>query len=186
MILKHLPNLLTLFRLGLIVPFLMYLLHHEYTKAFYIFICAGLTDALDGFLARRFHWQSFFGSFIDPLADKLVIVSSFIALALLGQLPWWLVILVFLRDLTISLGVLAWYHFIRRKLEFKPTLLSKVNTTLQLVLVTLCLFQLAYKPFPPNIINFLIALTTITTATTYIDYIWTWSKKAWSKKELTR
>lgn len=184
MILKHIPNALTLFRLGLIVPFLIFLYHHEYVNSTYIFILAGLTDGLDGFLARQFHWQSFFGSFIDPLADKLLIVSSFIALALIGVLPWWLVTLVFLRDLTISMGVLAWYHFIRRKLDFKPTPLSKINTALQLILVTYCLFELAYFHFPDYIFDTLISLTTLTTAITYIDYICTWSRKAWPKKEL--
>lgn len=186
MILKHLPNILTLFRLGLIVPFLMFLYRHEYVNSFYTFILAGVTDGLDGLLARRFNWQSFFGSFVDPLADKLLIASSFIALAVMNALPWWLVALVFLRDLTISMGVLAWYHFIRRKLDFKPTLLSKINTALQLTLVTLCLFELAYFQFPNYILNTLIGLTTFTTATTYVDYIWTWSKKAWPKKELSQ
>src|SRR5260221_624177 len=136
MILKHIPNALTLFRLTLIAPFLMYLYHQEYACAFYTFMLAGFTDGLDGWLARRFHWQSFFGSFIDPLADKLLVASSFISLALIGSLPWWLVILVFLRDFTISMGVVAWYLFIQRKLDFVPTQLSKFNTALQLALVT--------------------------------------------------
>lgn len=185
MILKHIPNALTLFRLGLIAPFLMFLYHHEYLNTFYTFILAGLTDGLDGILARKFNWQSFFGSFIDPLADKLLIASSFISLALIGILPWWLVILVFLRDLSISIGVLAWYHFIRRKLDFKPSVLSKINTALQLGLVTCCLFELAFFQFPNYILNTLIGLTTFTTATTYIDYMMTWSQKAWPKKELS-
>jgi len=184
MILKYIPNALTLLRLGLIFPFLFYLYHHEYVDAFYVFILAGLTDGLDGFLARLFHWQSFFGSFVDPLADKLLIASSFISLALLGVLPWWLVALVFLRDFTISMGVVAWYWFIRKKLDFKPTSLSKFNTAFQLTLVTFCLFELAYFHFPPYVLDTLIYITAITTATTYIDYIWTWGKKAWFKKEL--
>lgn len=185
MILRHLPNALTLFRLGLLVPFLLFLCRQEYVSSFYTFLFAGLTDALDGFLARRFHWQSFLGSFIDPLADKLLIVSSFIALALIGLLPWWLVALVFLRDLTISVGVLAWYYFIRRKLEFNPTLLSKINTTLQLVLIISCLFELAYFPFPDFFRNTLIGLTTMTTLITYIDYVVIGSKMAWPKKEIS-
>ncbi len=186
MILKHIPNALTLFRLGLIAPFLMYLYHHEYVNAFYTFILAGVTDGLDGWLARFFHWQSFFGSFVDPLADKLLVASSFISLALIGVLPWWLVILVFLRDATISFGVLAWYWLIQRKLDFQPTMLSKVNTTLQLFLVTLCLFELAYFKFTPYLVETIIYLTALTTATTYIDYIWTWGNKAWPQKDLSK
>lgn len=181
--LKHLPNALTLFRLGLIVPFLMYLYHHEYVQAFYTFILAGITDGLDGWLARYFNWQSLFGSFVDPLADKLLVASSFISLAFIGLLPWWLVTLVFLRDFTISMGVLGWYWFIQRKLDFEPTLLSKFNTTFQLMLVTICLFELAYFKFFPYLIDALICITALTTAITYFDYIWTWGNRAWPKKE---
>lgn len=186
MILKYLPNALTLFRLGLIFPFVIYLYHREYLAAFYIFVLAGFTDGLDGWLARHFHWQSFFGSFVDPMADKLLVAASFISLALIGSLPWWLVVLVFLRDFTISMGILAWYWFIRRKLDFEPTLLSKCNTTLQLLLVTLCLFELAYFKFPAYLISSLIYLTAITTTITYIHYLRIGCQKAWPKKELIR
>lgn len=181
--LKHIPNILTLFRLGLILPFVLCLFCHEYTDAFYIFFLAGFTDGLDGWLARYFHWQSFFGSFIDPMADKLLVAASFISLALIGSLPWWLVFIVFLRDITISLGVIAWYWFIQRKLDFQPTLLSKLNTTLQLMLVTLCLFELAYFKFSPYIIDTLIYITALTTITTFFHYIWIGYQKAWPKKE---
>lgn len=183
MILKHIPNALSLFRLMLIAPFLITLYYQEYRCALYIFILAGITDGLDGWLARRFHWQSFLGSFIDPLADKLLVASSFISLALIGVLPWWLVILVFLRDFSISLGVVVWYWFIQKKLDFVPSFLSKLNTTFQLFLVVLCLFQLAYFSFPPYFINAIIGLTALTTAITYIDYLITWSKKVWPPKE---
>lgn len=182
MILKHIPNALTLFRLGLIVPFLMYLYHHEYTNAFYTFFLAGFTDGLDGWLARHFHWQSAFGSFVDPMADKLLVASSFISLALIGSLPWWLVVLVFLRDLTISIAV-VWYWFIQHKLDFEPTLLSKFNTTVQLGLVTLCLFELAYFKFSPYWVDLLIYFTATTTALTYIHYGWVGCQKLRLKKE---
>lgn len=183
MILRHIPNALTLIRLVLIAPFLVLLYQQEYVNAFYIFILAGFTDGLDGWLARYFHWQSFFGAFVDPLADKLLIAASFISLALIGSLPWWLVILVFSRDLTISFGVLAWYWLIQRKLDFKPTNLSKINTMFQLALLTLCLFELAFFKFAPYLVETLILLTTITTASTYIDYAWTWGRKAYMHLE---
>lgn len=178
MILKHIPNALTAFRLVLIVPFLVFLYRHEYVCAFYTYLLAGFTDGLDGWLARHYHWQSTLGSFIDPLADKLLVASSFISLALIGSLPWWIVILVFMRDLTISLGVIAWYWLVQRGLDFKPSLLSKFNTTLQLVLVTLCLFQLAFFEFPAYYLDALIIITAITTGITYFNYVWVWGKKA--------
>jgi cardiolipin synthase len=179
-LLKYIPNTLTLLRLVLILPFLVYLYEQEYAKSFYLFLIAGFTDGLDGWLARYFKWQSTLGSFIDPLADKLLVASSFISLALLGELPWWLVILVFLRDLTISLGVIAWYWLIQRHLDFKPTLLSKVNTSLQLALVILCLFELAFFTVVPHFRSLLIYLTALTTAASYMDYVWTWSKKVYA------
>lgn len=180
MILKHIPNALTLIRLVLIIPFLACLYRHEYSWAFYVFLLAGFTDGLDGWLARCFGWQSPLGSFLDPLADKLLVASSFISLALIGSLPWWLVILVFMRDMTISFGVIAWFWFVQRKLNFEPTLLSKFNTGMQLTLVTLCLFELAFYQFNPLLTNTLIIITAITTAASYIDYVYTWGKKACS------
>ena len=186
MILRHIPNALTFSRLVLIAPFLMFLYQQEYQNAFYTFLLAGITDGLDGLLARHFHWKSLLCSFIDPLADKLLIASSFISLALCGKLPWWLVILVFLRDLTISFGVVGWYWLVQRKLDFHPTLLSKLNTLLQLTLVTLCLFELAFFEFPTIFIQLLIVLTAVTTAGTYIDYAWTWGKKACSRTRLAK
>ena len=178
MMLRQLPNALTVLRLILIAPFLVYLYQHLYSHAFYIFLLAGFTDGLDGWLARSFHWQSALGSFLDPVADKLLIASSFISLAFIGSLPWWLVMLVFLRDLTISIGVLAWYWFIQQEPDFKPTYLSKINTVLQLALVTLCLFEQAYSTLPKSIILILTFLTAATTIGSYIDYVWTWGKKA--------
>ncbi|MDX2347011.1 MAG: CDP-alcohol phosphatidyltransferase family protein [Legionella sp.] len=180
MMLKYLPNAFSLTRLLLIAPFLHYLHHAEYAAALYIFLFAGLTDGLDGWLARLFNWQTRFGSFIDPVADKLLIASSFISLALIGQLPWWLVSLVFCRDLTISLGVLAWQRFIPQRLDFKPTWLSKINTCLQLTLIIFCLVELAFGKNSQSLTYLLIGLTALTTSATYIDYVWTHAKKAYT------
>jgi cardiolipin synthase (CMP-forming) len=179
MILRHIPNLLTVTRLVLITPFLVFFYRQEYTHAFYIFMFAGFTDGLDGFLARYFNWRSAFGSFTDPLSDKLLIASSYISLACIGKLPLWLVFLVFFRDLTISMGVLVWYYLLHRSLDFQPTLLSKINTVLQLALVTLCLYDLAFFEINSLLLHTLILLTGITTAITFIDYVWTWGKKAY-------
>ncbi|MDF1645685.1 MAG: CDP-alcohol phosphatidyltransferase family protein [Legionellaceae bacterium] len=180
MVLKYLPNAFSLTRLMLIAPFLFFLHQSQFSTALYIFLFAGLTDGLDGWLARLFNWQTRFGSFIDPVADKLLIASSFISLALLGQLPWWLVSLVFFRDLTISLGVMAWQRFIPQRLDFKPTWLSKINTFLQLTLIIFCLIELAFGKTSHNITYILIGLTAFTTSVTYIDYVWTGARRAYA------
>jgi len=178
MILRNIPNALTLTRLLLIIPFLMFIYSREYACAFYIFLLAGFTDGLDGWLARCFHWQSPFGTFIDPIADKLLISASFIALALVGKLPWWVVFLVFARDMTISVGVIAWLSFIPKKPDFKPTYLSKINTVMQLALVTLCLFEQAFFVFESPLCQVFLVLTVLTTSISFMDYVWTWGKKA--------
>lgn len=178
-ILRNIPNALTIARLILIIPFIILLHHRQFLPSFYLFVLAGLTDCLDGWLARAFNWQSPFGTFIDPVADKLLITTSFISLALIAKLPWWLVFLVFLRDLTISVGVIAWFAFITQRPQLKATYISKVNTVTQLLLVTLSLFELAFFIPWPILDRVLIILTTITTAISFIDYVWTWGKKAY-------
>ena len=184
-ILKLIPNLLTFARLLLIWPFLFYLLNRQYLQAFYILLMAGCTDGLDGWLARYFSWQSPLGKFMDPLADKLLVSLSFGALALMHQLPWWLVTLVLMRDITIALGVILWYILIKTPINFKPTILSKFNTLFQLSLVIACVFKLVLEALPNAMLTGLIILTTITTLITYIHYVLEWSKKAYSFYHLT-
>ena len=178
-LLKQIPNLLTCFRIILIAPFLINFVLGDYVASFYLFLIAGFTDALDGLLARHYHWQTPLGSFLDPMADKLIVVISFVLLAFVHQLPWWLVFLVFMRDATITSGILFWSFFIREQLTFSPTMLSKINTTLQLLLVVFCLFELAYKPFEFPLTYTLVILTATTTALSYLHYVWVWGSKAW-------
>lgn len=173
------PNTLTILRLCLIAPFLFFFATEQYLPAFLVFVTAGITDALDGWLARAFRWQSSLGSFLDPLADKLLVVASFVALALSHILPWWLVVLVFMRDATISFGVLGWFLVIKQPITLRPTILSKLNTAIQLGLVSFCLYELAFEPsLSPTYRQAFIGLTTISTLTSYVHYVWVWSNKA--------
>ena len=178
MIFKYLPNVFTLVRFVLIAPFLICFFEKNYAQAFYLFVLAGFTDAFDGWLARQFDWQTHVGLFLDPIADKMLIGSSFIALALINILPWWLVALVFFRDFSISLGVFAWYKVMRRSFDFQPSRLSKINTALELLLVSFCLCELAFLPLSFIVRLVLIALITLTTTVSYVDYMWIWAKKA--------
>lgn len=171
--------MLTLFRLMMIVPFVWYLSHHAYKPALYVYILAGMTDGLDGWLARRFNWQTPIGQVLDPIADKLLVATSFVALGLLNILPWWIVILVFMRDLAISFGALLWTMFIDRHSSFPPSFISKWNTCFQLLLVTCALFEQAFFPFTGYFLEGLILITAATTVTSFIDYAWTWGKKAY-------
>ena len=180
--LKQIPNALTIIRLILIAPFLICLFHDHYACAFYICLIAAVSDVLDGLLARWFAWQTYLGKIIDPMADKLLIATSFISLAMLHILPWWLVILIFSRDCIITLGFLAWCFFIPKKPDLKPTNISKMNTVLQMSLVVLCLAEQGFAFQVPHLLPIMIGLTAMTTVITLCDYVWTWGRKAWQQR----
>ena len=128
------PNLLTFTRI-LLTPLLMwFLLNHRLTPALVVFFIAGLTDVLDGLIARRFHQKSRIGAILDPLADKFLLVSSFLLLGWLGLLPLWLVVMVVLRDVVIVTGTSA-LLLLRRQVEIQPTVLGKFTTLTQLLTV---------------------------------------------------
>jgi len=127
------PNFITLGRV-ILVPVIFYLLVSNETKAaFFLFVVAGISDAVDGYLAKRYDWGSELGAYLDPLADKLLLVSMFVALGVQGSLPVWLVVAVVSRDILIVLGViLAW--LMGQPVRIAPLLISKINTTAQIVL----------------------------------------------------
>ena len=134
----NLPNVITLGRI-ILVPVVFWLLVNGYTKyAFLAFVCAGISDAVDGFLAKRFKLQTELGGYLDPLADKLLIVSIYVALGVARQLPSWLVIAVVSRDILIVVGVLlAW--LLGHPLAMQPRAVSKANTAAQIMLAAVVL-----------------------------------------------
>jgi cardiolipin synthase len=139
----NIPNFITLARI-LSVPVIFYLLISEQSQlAFYVFVCAGLSDAVDGYLAKRFNWASELGAYLDPLADKLLIVSIYIALAVRNELPLWLVLAVVSRDILIVAAVLlSW--LMDRPVRIKPLAISKANTLAQILLAATVLADEAF------------------------------------------
>jgi cardiolipin synthase len=128
-----LPNLITLARL-FAVPVTVYLiLLGRLDWAFWLFVAAGLSDAVDGFLAKHFRAHSRIGGYLDPLADKALLVSVYVTLGWQGYLPAWLVIMVVFRDALIVLGI-ALSHALGQPLHMKPLVVSKINTGLQIAL----------------------------------------------------
>jgi cardiolipin synthase (CMP-forming) len=179
---KIIPNLLTTLRVILIVPILAALLMTQNQLAFYLFIIAGISDCLDGLLARRFQWTSRYGAIIDPLADKLLLMSSFITLGYLGHLPYWLVAVVIGRDIWIVCGAFA-YHFMIDHPDFSPSHLSKYNTFFQLLLIGLLLFHLSNPNLlSPQVLQFFILIVFIMSILSFIDYTWIWGRRAWRIK----
>lgn len=129
----NIPNLISLGRVILVPVVFWLLLTGETEIAFILFVAAGVSDAVDGYLAKRFHWTTELGAYLDPLADKMLIVSVFLALGYMGALPLWLVIAVVSRDFLIVAGVvLSW--LLDRPMQIAPSAVSKVNTLAQIVL----------------------------------------------------
>ena len=142
---RHLPNLVTVARIVLVLPTGWLLWHSATLSALILIAIAGLSDAVDGELARRFDWRTRFGAFADPAADKLLMLVVFVILTLQGHIPIWLLIVVVGRDVVIVAGAFT-YRLLFGELTMAPTLLSKANTALQVLM--LLLVVVAQTEFP--------------------------------------
>jgi cardiolipin synthase (CMP-forming) len=175
--LRYLPNFITCIRFLLIAPILLALLEKCYVLAFYLFVIAGFSDGLDGFLARFFGWTTHLGALLDPLADKLLLMGSFIVLVYLKQIPFWLIIFVIGRDIWIMGGALIYRYWVG-PIDYKPVWISKLNTFFQLILVTLLIIKLAFWELPRPLIQRIIEAVLITTLFSFVQYTWIWAKQA--------
>lgn len=178
---RDIPNAITVARLLLVPPITLCLLDERYGLALSLFVVAGASDALDGFLAKRFGWTSRLGGLLDPIADKFLLVSCYLALTWLGLLPLWLTALVIGRDLVILAGAML-YHALIERLEAAPSVVSKLNTLSQLLLVMAVLFNYGAQTLPPGWLDALVYTVLATTVLSGADYVWTWGWRAWNKK----
>lgn len=179
---KIIPNILTALRLA-IVPFSLYcILQNQLTVAFYLFAVAACTDYVDGYLARRWHVESRFGRIFDPIADKALLMGSYIALTYTGHVPDWLMYLIVGRDVLILLGGMMVYLF-NLPVRLTPFWMSKINTFLQLVLVGIILMAdfSFYEVLSPKsyqqLMWGLLYLTALTTILSGIEYIFYFVRK---------
>jgi len=137
-VVQSLPNLITVGRIVVVPVVIWAITSGNMMLAFWLFVAAGISDAVDGFLAKRFNAQTEFGAYLDPLADKLLVVSIYIALGVARELPSWLVIMVVSRDILIVIGVvLIW--MIGQHVAIRPLAISKWNTAAQLLLASVVL-----------------------------------------------
>lgn len=178
---RDIPNLISLLRILLVAPTVYLLLNQDYQMALLLFFIAGLSDGVDGILARHYHWQTRLGAMLDPVGDKLLMVSCYLALGWLGHLPILLVSVVILRDVIIISGAVI-YHMYIEEVSIQPLLISKLNTLLQIMLVVLLIFALSSLPLSafvtPLVIESLIWLVYVTTVASGFAYIWSWSHRA--------
>jgi cardiolipin synthase (CMP-forming) len=164
------PNLITLGRILLVPVVVWAITSGEMRIAFLLFLAAGISDAIDGFLAKRFHMASELGAYLDPLADKALIVSIYISLGIAGTLPIFLVILVVSRDIMIiSAFMLSW--LVGRPMPVRPLLVSKANTVAQILLATLVLAEQAFNfdaALAAQLIMGLVAILTLLSIAFYL------------------
>jgi cardiolipin synthase len=140
----NIPNLITLLRIILVPIVVILLIQGYFLKALIVFVVAGLSDALDGFLARVLHQQTVLGAYMDPIADKALLASSFVTLSVLHIIPGWLTVIVISRDFIILLGI-AVLSMRSIPVAIRPAFISKVTTALQLITI---LAALSFKCLP--------------------------------------
>jgi len=172
----NIPNSLTLGRIVLVPLIVWLIITHQMQAAFVLFLLAGLSDAADGYLAKRFGWHSELGAYLDPIADKALLVSIYVTLGFAGHLPAWLVIAVVSRDiLIVGAVVLSW--MLSRPLRMKPLLVSKANTFSQIVLAALVLAELGLGLGLHELVTVLIWVTGALTIVSAAAYFWSWLRQ---------
>ena len=171
----NLPNIISLGRL-LSVPVVIYLILNDFmTAAFWLFIAAGISDGVDGYLAKALGQSSALGAYLDPIADKVLLVGVYLTLGQAGHLPTWLVIMVVFRDLIIVGGIIL-LHISNSGIRMRPLLISKVNTAAQIALIALVLVELGSKIDLGGFLNVLIYVVGATTIASGASYIINWGR----------
>lgn len=178
---RWIPNALTFLRILLIAPFAAALMAKEYRFALVIFFLASATDAFDGFLARHYNWRTRLGAIADPLADKALLITTYLMLAITGVLPAWLFWLVLGRDLLIVCGGLAFHYGVGR-FELQPSLPGKLNTLIQILVALAIIILLADLPMQPWVMDVGILLVAASAIFSGAHYIGVWSLRAWRAK----
>ncbi len=167
---KNLPNILTIMRILLLPFFAAALIYREYQYALILFVSAGITDILDGFLARARKQITAFGSILDPIADKFLLITSFILMSINGLIPKWLTLTVISRDLIIVTGWLILY-FVTHNLKVEPSIIGKAANAFQFLLIGLILLSINLKDISFIPVSFFITVAVLT-AVSGLHYIY--------------
>ncbi|MDX1765144.1 MAG: CDP-diacylglycerol--glycerol-3-phosphate 3-phosphatidyltransferase [bacterium] len=167
----NLPNILTIVRMILVPVFAVAALEKRILLALGIFVVAGITDALDGYIARRFHLKTRTGAILDPLADKLLLITAYLVLALYPAFPVWLTGVVIVRDMVMAAGI-VWVYLQNRVLEVSPSLLGKATTFVQLLTITVFLLSHEIHMMDKALYPLYLATASVTVASA-IHYVYT-------------
>ncbi|HJM71884.1 MAG TPA: CDP-alcohol phosphatidyltransferase family protein [Gammaproteobacteria bacterium] len=174
---SYIPNAICILRIILVIPIIDFLWDKQYENALGLIAIAGISDFLDGFLAKRNNWRSNLGAALDPAADKILLVSVFVTLYFMDLIPFWLMATVLMRDFMILFGLALYYYFIEKP-NPNPSFISKLNTNLQIFFV---LFVIAGQIFSSNfdlLIQFTGSLVFLTSILSGMGYWISWSIKA--------
>jgi cardiolipin synthase len=174
---RHLPNIICLVRILLIVPLLQAMVAGEQARILVLFSIAAVSDALDGYLAKRFNWTSDLGRFLDPMADKLLLMSVFITAAWLDIAPWWVATVAVARDLVIGVGALIfrlWFGPLRGR----PSIISKINTGMQILYLLAVILASAIQWPPREVLDALAVVMVLTTLASGVDYVARFMRRA--------
>lgn len=181
MSLRWIPNAICIVRILLVAPIVWMLAEQRYSGALLLIVVAGLSDGVDGFLAKTFGWRTKLGGLLDPAADKLLLTSVFFTLTYLGLVPVLLTVVVVARDIIIVVGVLVYQYFID-SVRGEPTAISKINTAFQLGFVVFTITNAAFG-WPPGISLILLgAAVFFTSVTSGLNYVLRWSQRAWQTR----
>ena len=173
-----LPNAITGLRLAMapVLPWLLWTGHYQ--AALVLAVVAGLSDGIDGWLARRYGWRSRLGSLLDPVADKAMLGLAVFGLWLVQMLPGWVLAVVLVRDLVVVAGAAAWWR-LAGPFEARPTLVGKVSTAVQIGLVLVCLLELAGVALPLQLRIQMVVATALLAVGSGLDYVVRYGLKAW-------
>jgi cardiolipin synthase len=178
---KYIPNAICIVRIILVAPIVWSLLEGRYGLALGLILMAGLSDALDGFLARRFDWRTRLGGLLDPAADKLLMFAAYVTLAVIGLVPVWFSAMVVGRDLVIITGTIVYQVYVA-PVHGEPTSASKLNTFLQILFVLLTISH-AWRGQPPMLaLRVLGAAILVTITISTVQYVTTGLSRAREKQ----
>ncbi|HUO78671.1 MAG TPA: CDP-alcohol phosphatidyltransferase family protein [Steroidobacteraceae bacterium] len=177
MSLAWIPNAICVLRILLVAPSALALLAGRYELTLLLFGVAAVSDGLDGWLAKHFDWTSRLGKILDPIADKLLLVTVFLTLVWTGLVPLWLGVAVVVRDVLIVGGAIA-YRLLIGYVEGRPTPISKLNTLLQLSFVLAVIAAAAWRNVPRPLVVAIGAATFVTTVVSGLDYVLTYAREA--------
>ena len=177
---SNIPNLICFARIALVIPIIRLLFQEQFLLSLLLILVAGLSDILDGYLAKKNNWRSYLGAVLDPAADKILLVSLFLTLQSMDLIPLWLTLTVILRDLMIVFGLSLYRYFVGVP-QPKPTRISKYNTLLQLAFIILVILAQGIQ-FPFAILSMVCgSLVFVTSILSGLDYWIIWSIAAKKK-----